>query len=105
MEMVLVDRVPLAVELMSPDNERVVFLTLEDFYHTRVKEVRRSRPRCIPFLMKGADCMVAGIHNADESIQEGDLVWVRDQKHKRPLAIGWAMKDGNNLVKELKGKG
>ena len=27
-KMVLVDRVPLAVELMSPDDERVVFLTL-----------------------------------------------------------------------------
>ena len=49
--------------------------------------------------------MVAGIHNADESIEEGDLVWVRDQQHQRPLAIGWAKKDGNSLVKELKGKG
>ena len=54
--------------------------------------------------MKGADCMVAGIP-ADEEIAEGDLVWVRDQEHKRPLAIGWAVKDGSSLVKELKGKG
>ena len=30
-KMVLVDRVPLAVELMSPDDERVVFLTLRGF--------------------------------------------------------------------------
>ena len=55
--------------------------------------------------MKGADCMVAGIHNADSNIEEGDLVWVRDQTHKRPLAIGWATKNGNLLVEELKGKG
>ena len=41
----------------------------------------------------------------DEEIQEGDLVWVRDQEHKRPLAVGWAVKDGSSLVKELKGKG
>tara|TARA_B100000925_G_C22001196_1_gene471364 strand:- start:2216 stop:2830 length:615 start_codon:yes stop_codon:yes gene_type:complete len=105
-KMVLVDRVPLAVELMSPENERVVFLTLRGFLshpcESRYVEVDHG---AIPFLMKGADCMVAGIHNADLEIEVGDLVWVRDQQHKRPLAIGWALKDGNSLVKELKGKG
>jgi PUA domain protein len=49
--------------------------------------------------------MVAGIHSADEDIAEGDLVWVRDQTHKRPLAIGWATKDGASLITQLKGKG
>ena len=105
-KMVLVDRVPLAVELMSPDDERVVFLTLRGFLsHPCEKRFVEVDHGAIPFLMKGADCMVAGIHGADESIIEGDLVWVRDQQHKRPLAIGWAKKDGNSLVKELKGKG
>ena len=46
-----------------------------------------------------------GIHGADENISEGDLVWVRDQTHKRPLAIGWAKMDGTTLVEQLKGKG
>jgi|TARA_B100000965_G_scaffold252143_1_gene212125 PUA domain protein len=105
-KMVLVDRVPLAVELMSPDDERVVFLTLRGFLsypcEKRFVEVDHG---AIPFLMKGADCMVAGIHGADEEIKEGDLVWVRDQTHKRPLAIGWATKDGPSLIGELKGKG
>ena len=105
-KMVLVDRVPLAVELMSPDDERVVFLTLRGFLaHPCEKRYVEVDHGAIPFLMKGADCMVAGIHNADEEIAEGDLVWVRDQEHKRPLAIGWAVKDGSSLVKELKGKG
>ncbi|GIR00566.1 MAG: hypothetical protein CM15mP9_2690 [Methanobacteriota archaeon] len=36
-KMVLVDRVPLAVELMSPDDERVVFLHCEDSFPTNVK--------------------------------------------------------------------
>lgn len=49
--------------------------------------------------------MVAGIHDADSEIAEGDLVWVRDQTHKRPLAIGWAVMDGNSLKNETKGKG
>ena len=59
-KMVLVDRVPLAVELMSPDDERVVFLTLRGFLsypcEKRFVEVDHG---AIPFLMKGADCMVA----------------------------------------------
>jgi predicted RNA-binding protein (TIGR00451 family) len=59
----------------------------------------------IPFLMKGADCMVAGVHDADPSIEEGDLVWIRDMTHKRPLAIGWATLDGAELRNSTKGKG
>ena len=39
-----------------------------------------------------------------QCFNEGDLVWVRDQQHKRPLAIGWAVQDGSSLIKELKGK-
>jgi PUA-domain protein len=105
-KMVLVDRVPLAVELMSPNDERVVFLTLRGFLsypcEKRFVEVDHG---AIPFLMKGADCMVAGIHSADEDIVDGDLVWVRDQTHKRPLAIGWATKGGSSLITEVKGKG
>ena len=105
-KMVLVDRVPLAVELLSPEDERVVFLTLRGFLaHPCEKRYVEVDHGAIPFLMKGADCMVAGIHNADEDIAEGDLVWVRDQQHKRPLAIGWAVQDGSSLIKELKGKG
>ena len=105
-KMVLVDRIPLAVELENQDGVRVVFLTLRGFLsypcEKRFVEIDHG---AIPFLMKGADCMVAGVHDADESIQEGDLVWVRDQQHKRPIAIGWAMMDGTSLVSQAKGKG
>ena len=105
-QMVLVDRVPLAVELLSPDGHRVVFLTLKGFLsypcEKRFVEVDHG---AIPFLMKGADCMVAGVHDADIEISEGDLVWVRDQIHKRPLAIGWATMNGEDLVNQAKGKG
>jgi predicted RNA-binding protein (TIGR00451 family) len=49
--------------------------------------------------------MVAGIHGAEESVEEGDLVWIRDMKHKRPLALGWACMSNEALVNETKGKG
>jgi PUA domain protein len=59
----------------------------------------------IPFLMNGADCMVAGIQDADPSIVVGDLVWIRDMIHKRPLAIGWSTMDSAELISSSKGKG
>ncbi|MDP6869870.1 MAG: hypothetical protein QGI21_03770 [Candidatus Poseidoniaceae archaeon] len=105
-KMVLVDRVPLAVELENLQEERVVFLTLRGFIsHPCEKRFVEIDHGAIPFLMKGADCMVAGIHEADDEICEGDLVWVRDQNHKRPIAIGWALLNGKSLVNNTKGKG
>ena len=55
--------------------------------------------------MKGADCMVAGVHAADQSIEVGDLVWIRDMTHKRPLAIGWTTMNAEDLTNLTKGKG
>ena len=47
-KMVLVDRVPLAVELMSPD-ERVVFLTLQVSLHILVKRGMSRLTMALPF--------------------------------------------------------
>ena len=45
------------------------------------------------------------IPDVDEEIKSGDLVWIRDEVHKRPLAIGRALLEGKELKTELKGKG
>ena len=56
----------------------------------------------IPFLMNGAD-LVAGVHGAEASVQAGDLVWIRDMTHKRPLALGWAVDDGETMQHQGQG--
>jgi len=58
----------------------------------------------IPFLANGADCMAPGVVAADEGIKEGDWVWVRDARHKRPLAVGRAMMSGPDMAAAEKGK-
>ena len=58
----------------------------------------------IPFLMNGADCMGAGVQMADPAVTAGDLVWVRDEEHGKPLALGIAMVDGEEMVAMSKGK-
>lgn len=58
----------------------------------------------VPFVYNGADVMAPGIVDADPGIREGDLVWVRDETHGRPLAVGRALMDGPTMAREEKGK-
>jgi predicted RNA-binding protein (TIGR00451 family) len=104
--MVFVDRVPLVIELLNEAEERCVFLTLRGFLqHLEARKWVEVDHGAIPFLMNGADCMVAGVHGAEVSVEAGDLVWVRDMTHKRPLALGWALNNAEGLVSDTKGKG
>ena len=58
----------------------------------------------VRFVTNGADVMGPGIVDADPSIKEGDLVWIRDIKNKVPLAVGVALRDSASLVAKEKGK-
>lgn len=105
-QMVLVDKIPIGVEVKNSEGERFAFLTLRGFLqHEDAQKWVEVDHGAIPFLMKGADCMVAGVHDADASIEVGELVWIRDMTHKRPLAIGWATLSGEDLKTTTKGKG
>ena len=58
----------------------------------------------IRFICNGADVMGPGISEADRAIRPGDMVWVRDMKHKKPLAIGKAMVGGEVMATRAPGK-
>jgi PUA domain protein len=58
----------------------------------------------VPHIYNGADVMAPGIVDVDPSIQEGDLVWVRDVKNLRPLAVGKALMSGETMVASDRGK-
>ncbi|MCQ2071184.1 MAG: RNA-binding protein [archaeon] len=58
----------------------------------------------VPFITNGADCMGPGIVDADENIQEGDFVWIRDMKNLVPLAVGKSLRSGADLKAKLGGK-
>ena len=105
-QMVFVDKVAKTVEVKDDENKRFTFLTLRGFldYPEASKWVEVDHG-AIPFLMNGADCMVAGVQAADGNIVKGELVWIRDMTHKKPLAIGWSVMDGNEMASATKGKG
>jgi len=56
----------------------------------------------VKFVANGADVMAPGIVEADPAVQEGDWVWVRDERNKQPLAVGKALVPGTAMVR---GKG
>jgi PUA-domain protein len=58
----------------------------------------------VRFICNGADVMGPGITGADQTIKEGALVWVRDAKHGKPLAIGKALVPGGTMAARSPGK-
>jgi PUA domain protein len=58
----------------------------------------------VPHLRNGADVMSPGITDADDTIAEGDLVWVTDIEHGQPLGIGHALVAGPEMVEADSGK-
>lgn len=58
----------------------------------------------IRFVINGADIMGPGIVEADEAIQPGDYVWIRDEKNRKPLAVGEALVNGSEMRAKRPGK-
>ena len=58
----------------------------------------------VGFIVKGADIMAPGIVDADIQIKEGDFVWVCDEKHHKPLAVGKALMNGETMKVNQTGK-
>lgn len=58
----------------------------------------------IPYLVNGADVMAPGIVDACDTIRPGDVIWIRDKAHLKPIAVGKAKRSGDDLVALSKGK-
>jgi PUA domain protein len=58
----------------------------------------------VKFVYNGADVMTPGIVEVDLDLKKGDLVWVREEKHGKPLAVGEALMDGLEITKAKGGK-
>jgi PUA-domain protein len=58
----------------------------------------------VKFVTNGADIMAPGIVAADETIAVDDAVCICDENHKKPLAVGIAMKTGLEMMQLQKGK-
>ena len=58
----------------------------------------------VKFATNGADVMAPGIVDADNGIAEDDMVWICDERNRKPLAVGFALIDGDSMVSSHSGK-
>lgn len=58
----------------------------------------------IPYVCNGADVMSPGITDIDGEFGEGDLVIVRDERHRKALAVGLALVKSGDMREMPKGK-
>lgn len=99
-KVILVDKKPLATffdEEIFPTVEGLLKMEADARYVT-------VDMGAVKYIYNGADVMSPGIVETDEAIREGQLVWVRDNDHGKPLAVGRALISGVRMVKEEKGK-
>ena len=48
--------------------------------------------------------MSAGINDASKEIVKGQYVWIREESHHKPLGVGKALLDRNEMLSLDKGK-
>jgi PUA domain protein len=58
----------------------------------------------VQFVTNGADVMAPGVVDADKNIKENDQVWICEERHHKPLAVGIALMNGENMIKNRQGK-
>ena len=101
---ILVERVPLGIQL-EPEGGTSWFPTLRGIIAWQPEHCWAAVDHgAIPFLMNRAACMAAGVQLADPSLQAGDLVWIRDEAHGKPLATGVALVSGDEMREISSGK-
>lgn len=58
----------------------------------------------IPFLLKGADMMLPGIQKIEGAFDKNDIVIIRDENHAKPLGIGFALMNRDEMKTKSSGK-
>ena len=58
----------------------------------------------IPFILKGADLMRPGIRKIDENFAKGEIIMIKDETHKKTIALGFVLLSSEEMQKQDKGK-
>jgi PUA domain protein len=86
-------------------NESKIFLTLLGLNKFNLKKNYVVVDMgAIKFVTNGADVMSPGIVDADMDIEKNNQVWICDETHHKPLAIGIALISGQEMIDSKKGK-
>ena len=108
------------VEIGDVDDTRFIFVDgqavlmyIEDKLCLTIKGIELFKPKdrfvivdmgAVKFVTNGADVMAPGIIDADKNIKENDFVWICDERNKKPLAVGFAVLSGEDMINADSGK-
>lgn len=76
---------------------------LNSIYESKYKAVYVDKG-AIPFIIKGADLMRPGIRIIDEGINVDDVIMIKDETHKKTLALGISLFSSSEMKTQEKGK-
>ncbi len=88
-------------------------LVFDSVYHLSVRGLLSHSPNkgwvqvdmgAVPYVCNGANIMSAGINSVSPEIVEGQYVWVREENHHKPLAIGKSISNADSLINSREGK-
>ena len=91
----------------------IIGLVLEDLAHLSVRGLLSHTPEtgwvqvdmgAVPFVCNGANVMAAGINAVSPEIIKGQYVWIREENHQKPLGVGKAILDADEILSSNQGK-
>ena len=94
-------------------NGNVIALIVDDIYHLSVRGLLHYNPikgwvqvdmGAVPYVCNGANTMSAGINDVSPEVVKGQHVWIREENHHKPLAVGVALMDAKEMLMSEKGK-
>lgn len=92
-------------------NKEPFLVMIDDEFFPHLKSVEAENFKAvfvdrgaIPFVLKGADLMRPGISVVDSGFSKDEIILIRDEEHKKVIAIGVAMFDSEELESMEKGK-
>ncbi|MBS3116265.1 DUF1947 domain-containing protein [Candidatus Woesearchaeota archaeon] len=108
------------VELQEEEKQKIIFINRQPsfFYYEEkliptLKYLQQNQnflkqitidKGAIKFIVNGADVMRPGITDIQKLIQKNDVVVIIDQEHKKPLAVGIALFNSEEMKAATKGK-
>ncbi len=93
-------------------NGEIVFIEMKGKYVPALKSLPRlkiSLPRvtvdmgAVPHVVNGANVMAPGVTKVSNTVTTGDVTLVIDEKNRVPIAIGFALKSKDEILKERRG--
>ena len=99
-----------SAEIFLLDGKPILIKIADKIFPTLVsKEIFDVAPRivvdmgAVPYICKGANVMAPGIRRFEGQFQKGDIVFVIDEKHGKPIAVGETLYEKEEAMKTKQG--